>query len=956
MEDIREYLESKDLVIRERGSEHISTHCMFHDETPDKPGRLYINVDEAGDKYGVFFCHRCNAKGNYNTIRHYYGDDPIKLDPVVFKKSPIFEVAAKYYEEKLLENPEAYKYLTEERGIYDETIRNARLGWADGGLCTHLIQQGFDAEDIKSTGLVNRFGEDFFKNQITFPYLEYGIAISIRGKGIGKKTISLPGELPLPYGVDSIIGEKTVSICEGEIDTLTLQQFGFPTIGIPGALTFKSGWEDYLDEAKRVYTVLDQDKAGKAGAEKIAGIIGPKVRVVELPKKGIDVNDWYLKYGKNADDFEYLMRKAKGGLLISIEEAMERWTEIEGNPDVDGLRFGIDEIDSVMDFGLIPGQIMTMIARTGNGKHHPLDTDVMTPIGLRKWGDLEVGDEVFGSDGQPTKVTAIYDRGVLPNYRVTFSDNSSVLAGADHIWSVHKSTWNRDPDRFENRTTEQLISEGLIYVDPSGRNRRNFTIPMTQPLVFGDKDFLIEPYTLGSILANGHLSGASTVLTTPDEKVAHRIIDEGTELSVHKKFDCQKYGLLNLRDKTRTLGIDVKSAEKFIPEEYFFGSIEQRLALLQGLCDGDGSYRRRLGRSFYYDTTSPQLAKDVSRLLNTLGGTGIIRETPRIGDNEKEYLDIRVSCLLPEGLNAFSTDRKNVDTGFKNKFTPRRAIVSIEPEGESEVRCITVAAADSLYLIGKECIVTHNTIWSLNLLHRMRLINPEIKILFLSLEQTRNEWFERAHRIHNFYEPGATVIDTVNFWKNNLYLVDKNRVTEDQLIDSIDQYQYEMGILPDFVVIDYLGYYARSFSGNNIEKVSDAIMGAKAIAKDFGLAMFLPHQANRTNTLGTRLSIDQAKDAATVEETSDIMLTLWRPDQHEEAGDEANGQVRQEIVKTRQGGFGTLIKYIYAPLTYAIIPSSDPLYSRVLQERQFALAGDDWKTAVNRHLTGNMDI
>lgn len=616
LEDIREYLESKDLQVKERGTENVSTHCMFCDEDPSKAGRLYINVDEAGEKYGVFFCFLCQAKGNINTIREHYGDPVIKLDPIKLDANPIFEVATKYYQERLMEEPAAYKYLTDERGLYDETIRKARLGWADGGLCQHLIQQGFDPEDIKSTGLVNRFGEDFFKNQITFPYLEYGIARSIRGKGIGKKTISLPGELPIPYGLDSVLGEKTISVCEGEIDTLTLHQMDFPTIGLPGALTFKKGWEDYLDEAKRVYTILDQDKAGKAGAEKVATLLGPRVRVVELPKKGIDVNDWYMKYGKNADDFEYLMRKAKGGLLISIEEALEKWTEVEGNPDVEGLRFGIEEIDTVMDYGLIPGQIMTMIARTGNGK----------------------------------------------------------------------------------------------------------------------------------------------------------------------------------------------------------------------------------------------------------------------------------------------------------------------------------------------------TIWTLNLLHRMRLLNPDIKILFLSLEQTRNEWFERAHRIHNFYEPGSTVIDTVNFWKNNMYLVDKNRVTEDQLIDSVDQFQYEMGVLPDLTVVDYLGYYARSFTGSNIEKVSDAIMGAKSIAKDFEMAMYLPHQANRSNTLGTRLTIDQAKDAATVEETSDIMLTLWRPDQHEDAGDEAAGQVRQEIVKTRQGGFGTLVKYIYAPLTYAIIPASDPLYARALQERQYALAGDDWKKAAERHLTGSMEL
>jgi len=170
LEDIREYLESKGLQVKERGTDNLSTHCMFCDEDPSKAGRLYVNVDEAGDKYGVWFCFLCNAKGNINTIREHYGDPKIQIDPITLESNPIFEIAARYYEERLLENPIAYKYLNEERGLHDVTIRKARLGWADGGLCNHLIQKGFDADYIISTGLVNRFGEDFFHNQITFPY------------------------------------------------------------------------------------------------------------------------------------------------------------------------------------------------------------------------------------------------------------------------------------------------------------------------------------------------------------------------------------------------------------------------------------------------------------------------------------------------------------------------------------------------------------------------------------------------------------------------------------------------------------------------------------------------------------------------------------------------------------------------------------------------------------------
>lgn len=614
--EIKEYLESKGCSVKDRGIDHISTHCFFCNEEETKAGRLYINADESSDKYGVYFCFLCGAKGGINQIRAHFGDEPISIDGYV-ERNPIVDIAAQYYFEKLLENKEAYYYLTKDRGLSDEIIVQARLGWADGTLCNHLISKGFTAEEIQETKLVNKYGEDTFDNHIIFPYMEYGRAVQLRGKPIGGKTISTGQPQALPYGLDSIIGENTVIIAEGEIDTLTLQQMGYPTIGVPGVHTFKDGWEGLLEEAKRIYIMFDPDKAGKAGAEKLATRLGPRVRVVELPKAGVDVNDYFVKFAKEKEDFDYLIRKAKGGLLISVDECYEEWLEVEGNADNKGLLFGYDALDNAFERSLMINQVMSMIARTGNGK----------------------------------------------------------------------------------------------------------------------------------------------------------------------------------------------------------------------------------------------------------------------------------------------------------------------------------------------------TIFTINLLQRMKMAKPDIKILFLSLEQTRNEWFERAYRINNFYYPGMTPLENKDFWSKNIFIIDKNRVTENQLTDSIEQFQYEMGEVPDLVVVDYLGYYARSFPGSSDkEKVSAAIMGAKEIAKEYKTRMFFPHQANRTNQLGTRLSVDQAKDAATVEETSDIMLTLWRPDQHEGATAEDSGKVLQEVVKTRQGGYGTLINYIYCPLTFAMIPSSDILYAQAIAERQYAMAGDSFEEAVQRHITGNMSI
>src|SRR5574343_343715 len=50
------------------------------------------------------------------------------------------------------------------------------------------------------------------------------------------------------------------------------------------------------------------------------------------------------------------------------------------------------------------------------GKAQPKSLMFYTPSGLRRWGDLKVGDEVFGSDGRPTKIIAIHERGIKEVY------------------------------------------------------------------------------------------------------------------------------------------------------------------------------------------------------------------------------------------------------------------------------------------------------------------------------------------------------------------------------------------------------------------------------------------------------------------------------------------------------------------------------------------------------------
>ena len=74
--------------------------------------------------------------------------------------------------------------------------------------------------------------------------------------------------------------------------------------------------------------------------------------------------------------------------------------------------------------------------------------------------------------------------------------------------------------------------------------------------------------------------------------------------------------MLNIKDYPELW--QAKSEDKFIPEEYLYGSIEQRLALLNGLLDTDGSIDAIKGRISYY-TISPMLKDNVIQLATELG-------------------------------------------------------------------------------------------------------------------------------------------------------------------------------------------------------------------------------------------------------------------------------------------------------------------------------------------------
>lgn len=162
--------------------------------------------------------------------------------------------------------------------------------------------------------------------------------------------------------------------------------------------------------------------------------------------------------------------------------------------------------------------------------------------------------------------------------------------------------------------------------------------------------------------------------------------------------------------------------------------------------------------------------------------------------------------------------------------------------------------------------VVHNTgktVWCLNMMQRIRMVpgQSDMKMLFVSLEQTRGEWWDRARRIHRFYNLESNEKDARDWWFDNIIIADKNMVTPENFMRLLDDFDYRMGQLPDLIVVDYLGYFARGFKGEQYARVSDAVMWLKGLVKETKTRMIVPHQVSRVGKDGEEFGSDAARDS-----------------------------------------------------------------------------------------------
>ncbi len=364
----------------------------------------------------------------------------------------------------------------------------------------------------------------------------------------------------------------------------------------------------------------------------------------------------------------------------------------------------------------------------------PLDinTPIPTVYGWKLMGAIEIGDEVFGEDGYPRKVTYVssihFDQDC---YKIIFSDGSEIISDGNHLWTLE------DEGHYRYKKVRTITTKEISNTFKVRGHRNRYALKVCKPLNLPDKILSLDPYVLGLWLGDGNRDSLRITAHVDDAIEYGKIfkkrnqgfsIVEDNRYENVRRIQIKGYGGHWVRGGGVLRKLNVYK-NKHIPYMYLRASYQQRLDLLCGLMDSDGTVDKNGSCSFA--NSDKGLIDDVYELIMTLGIKAKINfkgmDTNGWHGNKRKskpkpiyYIYFRVYreteiFKLKRKLNRL-LDRK----GKRTTETERRRITHVEKVKSVPVRCISMDNPTHLYLAGKSMIPTHNsTTHIIKKVHRM---------------------------------------------------------------------------------------------------------------------------------------------------------------------------------------------------------------------------------------------
>lgn len=259
----------------------------------------------------------------------------------------------------------------------------------------------------------------------------------------------------------------------------------------------------------------------------------------------------------------------------------------------------------------------------------------------------------------------------------------SLVALADHIEHARSG-----PMPLEATITAEEIADGFAA--------KRYGIRGIEPLDGPEADLPVPAYTLGAWLGDG--TSVNGGFTNPDAEVIDWIRADGYQVT-----DCTRdvsWFIRDLMPSLRDLGV---LANKHIPVRYLRASKAQRLALLQGLMDTDGTASGQ--GQCELTLMNRRLAEDALELVRSFGirATMIEEDAVLEGRVVEKRQRVRFTTTQP----VFRLSRKAARLP-ETQLEPWLFITAVRRVGTAPVRCLTVEHPTGMFA-QDDFVLSHNS-------------------------------------------------------------------------------------------------------------------------------------------------------------------------------------------------------------------------------------------------------
>jgi hypothetical protein len=621
-------------------------------------------------------------------------------------------------------------------------------------------------------------------------------------------------------------GGKRLVITEGEIDALSVAQASldkyqkiYPVVSI----TSSTGTKDLLENREwirsfsEVVLAFDKDDAGKVATEAAIKIIGiDKVKIWNPPCK--DANEILQKFDSariNQCIWDAETWSPAG--IITKEEIWKQITErnaIVSVPYPDCLRGVNDKIK-----GMRLGEIALFISGTGC---FAKGTEILYAdgnIGLVE--NVLPGETLIGDDGNVRTVKRLF-RGREQMSKVTLRDNTYFVCNKSHILSLVNNDNEGRWGLTQNEVVDVKVSD---YKSWSAKRKHLSKAFKSSAIEFPAKRLTtLPPYVLGVWLGDGYSDGGRFACQQSDSVIIDEINTYGYEV-----YKGASEFMWNAPGRLRKELVELNLLNnKHIPLSYLTSSVEDRLDLLAGLLDTDGSYDTLRG-GYEFSQKSLEMSLQVKRLCESLGFATTLGKqvNNKFGNCYRLYISGNhlecIPCKLP---------RKQARPRLQKK-DPNRYSFTIEDLPEDDFYGFEVDG-NGRFVLGN-FIVTHNsgksTIMREIELHLLKQLKatPTDKIGIISLEESPGETGIKLAGMEIRRNPANEEItdddlkvgfDEV-FGSNQVVVLDHQGSIKDDSI--VDQLEYMCLVGCKYLIIDHITIL--------VSEGADGLTGNEAIDK-----------------------------------------------------------------------------------------------------------------------------